>query len=320
MKKDLVRISSCFFLLGILLVSVTAEAQRPRQRGPLRNSKLYRGASNYGVMKLSLGVGSSTYFGDLCETGDCISARPYFNLGFDYRFGGRVRARLEGAYLRMASSDAGGKNAVRNLSFRSGNIEVAATGIFEFFSYNKFFNQRPLFSPYLFGGIGFTYFTPRTRFNGEWYTLPRYDTEGVNYSQFTPTIPFGVGVQIALANEWDLSLELGYRKIFTDYLDDVSTVFVDNAALAARSPIAAELADRTKELGGPSPTYDSNDGIHWNAGHQRGNPDRKDSYIILAAKLEYTINPLVKTRRKNLKFRRPKFSGGTGGARQKRRR
>ncbi len=319
MKKDTLRLTLCLTVIAMLLSLTAAEAQRSRQRGPLRNSRLYKGASNYGVMKLSVGVGSSTYFGDLCETGDCISARPYFNLGFDYRFSGRFRARMEGAYLRMASTDAGGRNAVRNLSFRSGNIEVAATGIFDFFSYNKFFNQRPLFSPYAFAGIGFTYFTPRTKYEGSWYTLPRYDTEGVNYSQFTPTIPFGLGVQIALANEWDLSLEVGYRKIFTDYLDDVSTVFVDNGSL---DPIAGALADRTKELGGIAPTYDSNDGVHWNAGHQRGNPDRKDSYIILAAKLEYTINPLVKTRRSNLKFRRPKFSGGTGGSprRQKSRR
>jgi|GEM_PF-624522 len=319
MKKNSLRFTFYLSIAAILLFSITAEAQRSRQRGPLRNSRLYRGASNYGVMKLSAGIGSATYFGDLCETGDCISVRPYFNLGFDYRLGGRTRVRLEGAYFRLASTDAGGKNAVRNLSFRSGNIEVATTYIFEFFSYNKFFNQRPLFSSYLFAGVGFTYFTPRTKYQGNWYTLPRYDTEGVNYSQFTPTIPFGFGVQISLANEWDLSVEVGYRKIFTDYLDDVSTVFADNATLAARSPIAASLADRTKELGGAAPTYDSNNGINWNAGHKRGNPDRKDTYIVVAAKLEYTINPLVKTRRKNLKFRRPKFSGGTGSPRQKRR-
>jgi opacity protein-like surface antigen len=318
MKKISLHHTLFLSVIAILLLSSTAEAQRQRQRGSMRNSKLYRGMSNYGVMKLSLGAGSATYFGDLCETGDCISARPYFNLGFDYRFGGRVRARLEGAYYRLSSTDAGGKNAVRNLSFRSGNIEVVATGVYEFFSYNKFFNQRPLFSPYLFAGIGFTYFTPRAQYEGSWYTLPKYDTEGVNYNQFAPVIPFGVGVQIALAPQWDLALEVGYRKLFTDYLDDVSTVYKDNASFA--DPRAANLADRTAELNTGVPTYDSNDGDHWNEGHKRGNPDKKDAYIVLAAKLEYTINPLVKTRRSNLKFRRPKFSGGTGSPRRKKRR
>lgn len=317
MEKYTLRPILLFAALALVLSSLTVQAQRQRQRGPLRNSKLYRGASNYGIMKLSAGVGSATYFGDLCETGDCISARPYFNLGFNYRFGGRVAARLEGAYYRLSSQDAGGKNAVRNLSFRSGNVEVAVTGIYEFFSYNKFFNQRPLFSPYLFAGIGFTFFTPRAKYNDSWYTLPRYDTEGINYSQISPIIPFGAGVQIALAPQWDLSLEAGYRKTFTDYLDDVSTVYKANNTFTDSR--AAALADRTAELGTAAPTYDSNDGEHWNEGHKRGNPDKMDAYIVIAAKLEYTINPLVKTRRSNLKFRRPKFSSGSGSPRRKKR-
>lgn len=317
MRKISLHLTIFMSFVAVLLVSTTAAAQRQRQRGSIRNSKLYRGMSNYGVMKLSAGAGSSTYFGDLCETGDCISARPYFNLGFDYRFGGRVRARLEGAYFRLSSKDAGGKNAVRNLSFRSGNIEVIATGVFEFFPYNKFFNQRPLFSPYLFAGIGFTYFTPRANYEGSWYTLPRYDTEGVNYNQFGPVIPFGAGVQIALAPQWDLALEVGYRKLFTDYLDDVSTVYKANGSFT--DPRAANLADRTAELNSGVPTYDSNDGVHWNEGHQRGNPNRKDTYIVLAAKVEYTINPLVKTRRSNMKFKKPKFSTGSSSPRRKKR-
>ncbi len=299
-------------VVALILPTTGADAQR----GPTRNSRLYRGASNYGVMKLSAGIGSSTYFGDLCETGDCLRARPYFNLGFDYRFTGKIRARIEGAYYRLEARDAGGKNEKRNLSFRSGNIEVAATGIYEFFSYNKFFNQRPLFNPYLYAGVGFTYFTPRTELDGKWYSLPKYATEGVTYNQLAFMIPYGFGVQMALANTLDVSFEFGIRKTFTDYLDDVSTVYIDNAKLASKEPIAAQLADRTSDLGIP-PTYDSDDGVHWNAGHKRGNPDRKDSYIVIAAKLEYTINPLVKNKRKNIKFRKPKFSSSSSRRKKK---
>jgi hypothetical protein len=135
-------------------------------------------------------------------------------------------------------------------------------------------------------------------------------------------IPIGIGLQIPLNPILDLNLEASYRKTFSDYLDDVSTVYTDNAALRARDPIAADLADRTKEI--TRPGYDSRDGLHWNEGHQRGNPERKDGYIVLAAKLEYTLNPLVKVRRQNIKFRRPRFSTGTrssgGGSRVKRRR
>ncbi len=297
----------------VILLPMLAYAQ-PRRGGPLRNSRLYRGYSNYGIMKLAVGSGTATYFGDLCETGDCLNARPYVNLGFNYRFGGRVQVRGEFAYFRMANKDLGGKNTRRNLSFRSGNLELGATGVFELFPYNKFFRQRPLFSPYTFVGVGVAYIAPRARLGDEWYTLPRYNTEGINYSQFVPVIPMGIGVSIPLNPILDLNLEASYRKTFSDYLDDVSTVYTDNAALRARDPIAADLADRTKEI--TRPGYDSRDGLHWNAGHKRGNPDKKDGYVVLAAKLEYTLNPLVKVRRQNIKFRRPRFSsGGSGGSR-----
>jgi hypothetical protein len=292
----------------VLLLPVLAYAQQPRRGGPLRNSRLYRGFSNYGVMKIASSLGTSTYFGDLCETPDCINARIFANLGFNYRFGGRVQLRGDLSYYRMSNQDFGGKNQRRNLSFRSGNPELAVMGVFELFTYNKFFNQRPLFSPYTFVGFGASYISPRARLNGEWYTLPLYNTEGVNYSRVIPVIPLGVGVQIPLSPILDLNFEASYRKTFSDYLDDVSTVYTSNAVLRAENPIAADLADRTKEI--TIPGYDSQDGIHWNPGHKRGNPDKKDGYIILAARLEYTLNPLVKVRRQNMKFKRPRFSQG----------
>ena len=44
-----------------------------------------------------------------------------------------------------------------------------------------------------------------------------------------------------------INLEYGFRKTFTDYLDDVSTVYVDPAVLEAESSeLAARMADRTQ--------------------------------------------------------------------------
>ncbi len=306
-----------FIWLLVLLVPAIATAQpgRPRRGGPLRNSRLYQGYSNYGIMKISLGSGTATYFGDLCETGDCLNARPYASTSFNYRYSGRVQIRGDFSYYRLSNTDVSGKNFRRNLSFRSGNVELAVMGVFEAFSYNKFFNQRPLFSPYMFAGFGITTMAPRAKLNGEWYTLPRYNTEGVNYKTIVPVIPFGAGVQIPLNPVMDLNIEVSYRKTFSDYFDDVSTVYTDNAELRGNNPIAADLADRTKEI--VRPTYDSRDGLHWNEGHKRGNPAKKDGYLIIAARLEYTLNPLVKVRRQNLKFKRPRFSTGSSGSRSR---
>ncbi len=46
---------------------------------------------------------------------------------------------------------------------------------------------------------------------------------------------------------FNLAIEGGFRKTFTDYIDDVSTVHVDPAAFT--DPIAAALSDRGPEVG-----------------------------------------------------------------------
>jgi len=46
-----------------------------------------------------------------------------------------------------------------------------------------------------------------------------------------------------------IAYEIGLRKLFTDYLDDVSTTYVDQATLlAARGPDAVKMAYRGGEL------------------------------------------------------------------------
>jgi hypothetical protein len=76
-----------------------------------------------------------------------------------------------------------------------------------------------------------------------------------------------------------LGLEAGYRTLFTDYLDDVSTTYADrNALFQAKGPQAVDLAWRGGEVNGaPYPPE----------GTQRGNPDSKDGYYYVA--ITYTI-------------------------------
>ena len=59
-------------------------------------------------------------------------------------------------------------------------------------------------------------------------------------------IPYGFGYKFRLVKSTSLILDIGFRKTFTDYLDDVSTVYSDNVAIAAeKGPEAAILADRS---------------------------------------------------------------------------
>ena len=45
-----------------------------------------------------------------------------------------------------------------------------------------------------------------------------------NYKKITLTVPLGVGLKYSLPNEFYLSAEMGYRFVFTDYLDGISKV------------------------------------------------------------------------------------------------
>jgi hypothetical protein len=97
---------------------------------------------------------------------------------------------------------------------------------------------------------------------------------------------------------------VGFRKTFNDYIDDVSTTYVDETLLRnTRGQKVVDIAYRGDELPGglPYPT----------AGTQRGNPKSKDSYYFFGLTFrvrmvpkkrvyEFRYNP-KKTRRASLK-------------------
>ncbi|PIB37250.1 hypothetical protein BFP72_18465 [Reichenbachiella sp. 5M10] len=70
---------------------------------------------------------------------------------------------------------------------------------------------------------------------GEWIDLQKLGTEGQYsdsldlkpYSKFQFAIPLGLGVKVKLARSWDLQFEVGFRYLFTDYLDDIGGDYAD---------------------------------------------------------------------------------------------
>ncbi len=110
--------------------------------------------------------------------------------------------------------------------------------------------------------------------DGEWHNLRQYGTEGQfrgdEYSTAQASIAYGIGFKIDLSYRWSLNVELGGRKLFSDYIDDVSGTYADiRDVRAQRGEIAAALADRSIEpkIGLP--------------GRQRGNGKKNDTYALL---------------------------------------
>ncbi len=131
------------------------------------------------------------------------------------------------------------------------------------------------FNPYAFLGVGITTFKPTAELNGERFNLRKLQTEGVKYGSIAFTIPVGLGARYKINDDWAVGLEGGYRLIFTDYLDDVSTEYQDPNFF--EDPNAAALADRGPELGLSAKM----------AGDQRGSPSSNDNYFIISINIEY---------------------------------
>lgn len=233
-------------------------------------------------MILTVGVGTSTYYGELSNPKDYLDAKPSMAVGLQYFFTNRISARAELTYFNLQGDDAQADDEYRlqrNLSFTSSNFEFNTVGVIQLGPHGQRFYQRPRINFYGFAGIGLLYFNPKTEYQGEKIALQPLQTEGVKYSKVAPVIPYGLGGKIMINPFLNVSIEVGHRKVFTDYLDDVSTVHLGVGVGAFDDPIAEALSDRRPELGiAAAPT-----------GAKRGNPDKKDAYMLLNLKVEYYL-------------------------------
>lgn len=230
-------------------------------------------------------LGVAGYKGDLKEHAISLSQTKLMgSIGARYDLSEHVTAR---SYFTLASLTADDKKGSatmkqRNLNFQSKIFDWELTAQYNLFSLNDRW-----WTPYVFAGIGIYHFKPYTT-DGEdnKVFLQSLSTEGQGFvdgvdeyklTQFS--IPLGIGVDYPLNEDMRLGLEFGYRKIFTDYLDDVSGNYVDQQSLlSARGATAVNLAWRGDEVGsGPYPP----------AGTLRGSDNKKDGYYYIA--ITYTV-------------------------------
>ncbi len=239
------------------------------------------------------GVGTASYHGDLVaprinlDLGGAISAGVQFPI--EGRFG--LRGELLWSKISADEDKTEDKNDnpfVRNLSFKSSNIDLGLMGVFRITPNSP--RARTDLTTYALAGLGGTYFNPKAELNGTDYELRPLQTEGEDYSSVALSIPLGLGANVRLSYEWSIALEAIYRFTTTDYLDDVSDVYVDNGSFS--DPIARQLADRRPEVGLPVLP----------AGSRRGNSSNNDGYLAIQAKVNYHFNQGMYYKRKK---RRP---------------
>jgi hypothetical protein len=243
----------------------------------------------------TFGVSSSHFLGDLggkpflgtndFQDLDILSTRYAVTTGLRFNFNKYFALRTNIWYARVSANDKYTSNRERrgrNLNFYSNVFEGDVTA--EINLYNSR-NKKGMW--YLFGGVGYFTFNPKTRLNGRAYELRDYGTEGQfavagkePYKLSALCFPHGIGYKWVVGRGQYLSMELNLRKTTTDYIDDVSTNYVDQSLLiSAKGPDAAALADRNISS---IPGFSS-------PGSIRGDPKDNDTFFFICFSYNITL-------------------------------
>lgn len=261
LKKDM-KISSKKIVFSILLVLVLAGS-----------------ANAQGRFSVYLGLGGMYYLGDLKETAlpDFKTVKLAVNAGIHYDINTRWGVQLHYLHGMLVGDDGRASSSskqMRGLKFFTKIDEISLR-----LNFNLLREKAGRVVPYITAGGGVFHFNPFA--NG--VALQPLGTEGQYvpggayakpYSLWQPVIPVGLGVRYRFACNWGVKLEAVYHITFTDYLDDVSTSYVDPAILATSQGGAATVYYSDPTNTSPPRTM-------------RGNPNQKDSYIDVSFSLIY---------------------------------
>lgn len=247
--------------------------------------------------EFGIGLGAGHYFGDINTRARLNRAKLAGTVFFRKNFGNYIAARLGASYARLGYSDIYNTHNKymnsRNLSFNSNVWELSLQGDFNFF---RFMPGEPQYSftPYVTLGAGIFSYDPYAYLQGRKVYLRQLPvgTEGQNspkypdrkaYKSMAISIPFGGGVKYALNDRINIGFEVLYRFTNTDYLDDVSTTYVDPTIFAPNpdgSPSDGFLLyDRSYEVGNPI----------GQVGFARGQSKQKDHFVTAMVHLTFNL-------------------------------
>jgi opacity protein-like surface antigen len=239
-------------------------------------------------VQIGLFGGISNYVGDMTDK-PYKNSKGAFGVTVGYQILSRVNLRAGFTFAKVSGADSLAKKEdvrLRNLSFQSNISEFSAVA-----EINTFDMDYKTWSPYIFGGLAVFHFDPYTydQQNNKVYLKP-LGTEGQGipgyqkpYALTQLALPFGGGIKYNISDNVRITLEVGLRKLFTDYLDDVSGNYADpNDLLTNRGPQSVDLSYREDELAVGDPFYPPK-------GETRGSPKYKDYYYFTGLHLVYAL-------------------------------
>ena len=233
-------------------------------------------------------VGLSYYMGDLNPTLPFAQAKLQYGGVVRFNYNNRWTFRFDYSRATVTADDTKlNWRPERGLNFTSKINDFSLVAEFNFIEYYTG-NPKRNVSPYIFGGISVFQYTAYTNVNGTLVDLSDYETEFVDpnakwydkmFGKTSPvgvSIPFGMGLKFALSRHMAGTIEWRMQKTFTDYLDDVGTIYLERHAIY-------KDADGTEfDLTDPTGNY--------KPGQQRGNSAFNDWFGMARASLTWKIN------------------------------
>lgn len=281
MHKKAVKNRILLLLAGLLLTGDMAMAQY-NELGVLGGWSSYKGELADHLMKNEM---------------NHLAGGIFFRHNWDRHWSWKLAVN----YGRISGDDALSDDAFnrdRNLSFYSNILDISPMVEFNFFPYETGNFYYP-FTPYLFTGISIFHFNPKAQLGDDVYELQPLTTEGQRpYKRLNVAIPIGGGLKFSIGR-LGIGIEVGARRSYCDYLDDVSTVYPDlNRLLSAKGQTAVLLSDRSFS------SADTSSLVPSSFRKQRGNVQDKDWYMFGGLTLYYRLSSLLKDICKPFKNRR----------------
>ena len=233
-------------------------------------------------------VGVSYYMGDLNPTLPFAQAQLQYGGVVRLNYNNRWTFRFDYSRATVSADDTKlNWRPERGLNFTTKINDFSLVAEFNFLEYYTG-NPKKNVSPYIFGGISVFQYTPFAEYGGTVVNLRNYTTEitpadakwyETIFGRTMPigvSLPFGMGVKFSLSKHMAATVEWRMQKTFTDYLDDVATVYPEQHAL-----FTAEDGN-TYDLSDPSGKF--------LAGQQRGNASFNDWFGMARVSLTWKFN------------------------------
>ena len=234
-------------------------------------------------------AGMGYYMGDLNPTLPFAQAQLQYGGLVRFNYDNRWTFRFDYSRVTVTADDTKlNWRPERGLNFTSKINDFSLVAEFNFLEYYTG-NPKKNVSPYIFGGISVFQYTVFANVGDQLVNLSDYATEGPEpadakwydkmFGKTSPigvSIPFGMGVKFSLSRHMAATVEWRMQKTFTDYLDDVATVYPENHAVyTAEDGTTYDLTDPTG---------------NYLAGQQRGNSTFNDWFGMARVSLTWKFN------------------------------